>query len=131
MSTEQNKAVVRRFITETLAGGNVDALDELLSPDYRNPMMGGIDRAGFKAVVLGMRTVISDMRFDIQELVAEGDAVVARFTWAYTLASGKKIDGRGLTYYRLAGGKIVADDHFQTPDPTPEIAALMAPPVAV
>ena len=131
MSTEQNKAVVRRFIMETLAGGKVDALDELLAPNYHNPMMGGIDRAGFKALVLGMRTVISDMRFDIQDIVAEGDAVVARFTWAYTLASGKKIDGRGLTYYRLAGGKIVADDHFQTPDPTPEIAALMAPPVAV
>jgi len=28
MSTEQNKAVVRRFITETLAGGNVDVIDE-------------------------------------------------------------------------------------------------------
>jgi predicted ester cyclase len=70
------------------------------------------------------------MRFDIQDIVAEGDAVVARFTWAYTLASGKKIEGRGLTYYRLADGKIMADDHFQMPDPTPEIAALMAPPSA-
>ncbi|MGA2513450.1 MAG: nuclear transport factor 2 family protein [Candidatus Limnocylindrales bacterium] len=131
MSTEQNKAVVRRFITEALVGGAVDALDELLAPDYHNPLMGGIDRAGFKALLPAMRTVISDMRFDIQDLVAEGDAVVARFTWAYTLASGKKIEGRGLTYYRLADGKIVADDPFQTPDPAPEIATLMAPPVAV
>jgi predicted ester cyclase len=131
MSTEQNKAVVRRFITETLAGGAVDVIDDLLAPNYHNPMMGGVDRAGFKAMLSAMGAVISDMRFDIQDLVAEGDAVVARFTWAYTLASGKKIEGRGLTYYRLADGKIVADDHFQMPDPTPEIAALMAPPVAV
>jgi predicted ester cyclase len=130
MSTEQNKAVVRRFFTETLAGGDVGLVDELLAPDYYNPIMGGTDRAGFKAVLSAMRTVISDMCFDIQDLVAEGDAVVARFTWAYTLASGKKIEGLGLTYYRLAGARIVADDHFQAPDPTPEIVALMAPPSA-
>ncbi len=129
-STEQNKAVVRRFITEVLAGGNVGLIDELLASNYRNPLMGGMDRAGFKALLPAMRSVISDMRFDIQDLVAEGDAVVARFTWAYTFASGKTIEGQGLTYYRLADGKIVADDHFQTPDPTPEIAALLAPPSA-
>jgi predicted ester cyclase len=127
-STEQNKAVVRRFITEALGGGNVDVIDDLLASDYRNPLMGGMDRAGFKALLPAMGAVISDMRFDIQDLAAEGDAVVARFTWAYTFAGGKKIEGRGLTYYRLADGKIVADDHFQTPDPTPEIAALMATP---
>lgn len=92
--------------------------------------MGGTDRAGFKTVLAAMGAVISDMRFDIQYLVAEGDAVVARFTWEYTLAGGKKLEGTGLTYYRLSDGKIVADDHFQAPDPTPEIAALMAPPTA-
>ncbi len=130
MSTEQNKAVVRRFITETLVGGNVDVIDDLLAPNYHNPIMGGLDRAGFKPLLSAMRAVMSDMRFNIQDLVAEGDAVVARFTWAYTFASGKKMEGQGLTYYRLADGKIVADDHFQTPDPTPEIAALMTPPSA-
>jgi hypothetical protein len=31
-------------------GGNVDVIDDLLAPDYHNPMMGGIDRAGFKAL---------------------------------------------------------------------------------
>jgi predicted ester cyclase len=95
MSIEQNKAVVRRFITETLAGGNVGVIDELLAPNYHNPIMGGTDRAGFKAVVSAMGSVISDMRFTIQDLVAEGDAVVARFTWAYTLANGKKLEGTG------------------------------------
>lgn len=49
-STDQNKTVVRRFMTEALAGGDADALDELLAPNYRNPMMGGMDRAGFKAL---------------------------------------------------------------------------------
>ena len=33
MSTEHSKAVVRRFITEVLAGGNVDLVDDLLAAD--------------------------------------------------------------------------------------------------
>ena len=33
MSTEQNKAVVRRFFTEVLQGGDLDVLDEVLAPD--------------------------------------------------------------------------------------------------
>ena len=94
-------------------------------PNYQNPMMGGMDRAGFKAMLPALRTVISDMRFDIENLVAEGDAVVARFTSEITLTTGKKIDGRGLTYYRLANGNIVEDDPIETPDLTQELAALM------
>jgi hypothetical protein len=34
MGTEENKAVVRRFIYEFLAGGNLDMADEILAPDY-------------------------------------------------------------------------------------------------
>jgi ketosteroid isomerase-like protein len=122
--------VVRRFTTEVLAGGNVELVDELLAPNYHNPIMGGMDRAGFKAMLPALRTVVSDMSFDIVDLVAEGDAVVARFTHMMTLATGKKLETRGMTYYRLADGKIVQDDHIELPDPTPEIAALMAPPSA-
>ena len=126
-STDQNKAVVRRFMTEALAGGDADALDELLAPNYHNPMMGGMDRAGFKAMLPALRTVISGMSFTIVDLVAEGDAVVARFTSTMTLATGKTIETRGMTYYRLADGKIVEDDPIQTPDLTQELAALMTP----
>jgi predicted ester cyclase len=114
-------------MTEALAGGDADALEELLAPDYHNAMMGGIDRAGFKAMLPAMRSAISDLRFDIVDLVAEGDAVVARFTSTITLATGKQIETRGMTYYRVADGKIVEDDPIQTPDPTPELAALMTP----
>ena len=48
MSTEQNKAVVRRFMTETLVGGNVDVIDELLAPNYVNRAMAGMDRRGLQ-----------------------------------------------------------------------------------
>jgi predicted ester cyclase len=128
MSTEQNKAVVSRFMTELLAGGNLDLIDELCAPNYVNTAMGGTDLAGFKAMLSGMGTVISGMRFNIVNLVAEGDAVVARYTSEITLATGKKIGGRGLTYYSLANGKIVEDDPIETPDLSQELGALMPPP---
>ena len=81
MSTEQNKAVVRRFITETLDGGNVDVIDELFAPNYVNRAMGGMDVAGFKATLAAMAAAIPGREFEIADLVAEGDAVVARFSF--------------------------------------------------
>ena len=123
MSTEQNKAVVRRFITEALSGRNVAVADEVLAPNYVNRMTGA-DLAGFKGMVAGLKSALSDVRFDIDDLVAEGDAVVARWNWEATHTgslmgeppTGKKISSRGLTYYRLDNGQIVEDDPLSTPD---------------
>jgi hypothetical protein len=70
------------------------------------------------------------MRLHIVDLVAEGDAVVARVTTEITLINGKKIDGWGLTYYRLANGKIVETDPFEKPDLTQELSALMPSPAS-
>ncbi len=124
MSTEQNKAVVHRFITEALSGRNVDLADEVLAPNYANRMTGA-DLAAFKGMLTGMRSALSDARFDVDELVAEGDAVVARWKMEAThsgslmgeVPTGKKISARGLTYYRLKDGQIVEDDPMSTPDP--------------
>ncbi len=116
MSTEQNEAVVRRFMTEVLQGGNLDVLDEVLGPTYVNPAMGGADLAGFKAILTGMAAAAVGMRFTIQDLVADDDAVVARFTVEVTRADGEKLPAQGLTYYRLVDGKIVEDDPFTRPD---------------
>ena len=127
MSTEKNKAVVRRFMSEVLQGGNLDVLDEVLAPTYVNPAMGGADRAGFKAILTGLAAAVG-MRFTIDDLVADGDVVVARFTSEITRPSGEKVTAQGLTFYRLANGKIVEDDPFTRPD----LAQLlgMAPPAS-
>lgn len=130
MSTEQNKAVVRRFITEVLTEGDLDVIDELLAPTYRNKGMGDIDLAAFKAMLPAMATVVPSRQMAIEELVAEGDAVVARFTFAYTLATGEHVAGRGLTYYGLSNGKIVEDDPLTSPDLIPMLAAQMGAPAA-
>src|SRR5215207_10809073 len=114
MSTEQNKTVVRRFMMEALSGRNVDLADEVLAPNYVNRMTGA-DLAGFKGMLTGLKNALTDTRFEIDDLVAEGDAVVARWTMEATHTgslmgespTGKKISARGLTYYRLDNGRIV------------------------
>lgn len=125
MSTEQNKAVVRRFITEVLSGSNVSLCDELLAPNYVNRSMG-TDLAAFKAMLHSLSAALPGLRTDLEDLVAEGDVVVARYTLETTDSAGKPISARGLTYYRLADGKIVEDDPITAPDLTQVIGELMA-----
>jgi predicted ester cyclase len=129
MSTDQNKAVVRRFMTEVLAGGNVNLADELLAPNYMNRAIG-TDLAGFKATLATLAAALPERSFDIEDLIAEGEAVVARFASEMTDTTGKKHSFRGLTYYGLADGRIVEDDPMTTPDLMQELGALMPTPPA-
>ena len=129
MSVEQNKAVVRRFITEVLVGGDVELVDDLLAASYINRGMGGMDRAAFKAW-LAVASAGPGGAMEIKDLVAEGDAVVARFDYAITLPSGERITARGLTFYRLADGRIVEDDPITSPDLMQVFAAQMPRPAS-
>ena len=112
-----------------LAGGRLDRVDEFLAPSYVNRAFGA-DLAGFKGMLAGLAAALPERRFDVEELIAEGDAVVARYTSEMRLQDGKTISVRGLTYYRLADGKIVEDDPITTPELTRELAPLLAPALA-
>ena len=127
MTTEGNKAIVRRFIKEVLGEGNADLIDELLAPDYKNPSMGVTNRAGFKAVISGLKSQAPTRDYEITDLVAEGDSFVFRGNMDTTLASGKKVSARVITYYRLVNGKIVEDEPMSTPPLTELLAGMMQP----
>jgi predicted SnoaL-like aldol condensation-catalyzing enzyme len=129
MSIEQNKAVVRRYITEVLEGGDVDLVDDLLGASYVNRGMADMDRGSFKAW-LNVASAGPGGAMEIQDMVAEGDAVVVRFNYSITLPSGEKITARGLTFYRLSDGRIVEDDPITSPDLTQVFAAQMPTPTA-
>jgi predicted ester cyclase len=126
MAADQNKDVVRRFITEVLSGGQLDRVDELLAPNYVNRAFG-VDLPAFKEMLAGLAATLPERRFDVEELIAEADAVVARFTCEMRDPGGKTISVRGLTYYRLADGRIVEDDPITTPELTRELGPLIAP----
>lgn len=126
MATDQNKDVVRRFMREVLSGGQFDQIDDLLAPNYVNRAFDA-DLPVFKQMLAGLAAALPERRFDIEELIAEADAVVARYSGEMRDASGKTISVRGLTYYRLADGKIVEDDPITTPELTQELGPLLTP----
>ncbi len=109
MSTEQNKAVVRRFIESTLNNMDATLVDELFAPNYVNHLAPG-GREGFKQFFTMLRSAFPDLKFhfSIEHLIAEGDHVVARITFHFTNA-GKEATASDLSEYRLANGKIVED----------------------
>ena len=129
MAADNNKDVVRRFIEEVLAGGKLDQIDELLAPGYVNRAFG-VGLEAFKGMLAGLSAALPDRRFDIEDLVAEGDAVVARYTSEMRDGTGKTTSVRGLTFYRLAGGKIVEDDPITTPDLAQALGPLLGSPPA-
>ena len=109
MSTEQNKAVVRRFIEEILTNQNAALVDELFAPDYVNHMIPG-GRESFKQFLPMLRSAFPDLKMDykIERLMAEGDYVMMRASSRLSY-NGKEATGSGLGEYRLVNGKIVED----------------------
>lgn len=126
MAADQNKDVVRRFINEVLRDGHLDRIDQVLAPTYVNRAFG-VDLAAFKGMLPALVAALPERRFDIEELIAEGDAVVARYTNEMRDAAGNTISVRGMTYYRLTDGRIVEDDPITTPDLAQALAPLLAP----
>ena len=115
MSVNENKAVVREFVSKVLVSRDLSMIDKLLAPNYVNHL-GNVDLAGFKAMLSAMKSSILTQEIEIEDMVGEGDSVVIRGKIHIALADGKKFDGRIITYYRLANGKIVEDDPISTPD---------------
>ena len=74
-----NKAVVQRFYDEVVNNGNLALADELLSSEYvehGNPSGSGI--TGFRNFVTGLAETCPDLRLSVEDVIAEGDKVVAR-----------------------------------------------------
>ena len=109
MSTEQNKAVVRRFIESTLNDLDAALVDELFAPDYVNHLVPG-GREGFKQFFPVLSSAFPDLKlhYSVDHLIAEGDYVVVRLTYHVTNA-GKEATGSDLSEYRVVNGKIVED----------------------
>jgi steroid delta-isomerase-like uncharacterized protein len=120
MSSEQNKTIVRRLIEEPWKG-NLSVVDELIDSKYigHDPAIPEPLRGpdGFKENVATYLAAYSDARITVDEQIAEGDKVATRWTGRGThdgdlmgvSPTGKKVTVSGLTFSRIANGKVVEE----------------------
>jgi steroid delta-isomerase-like uncharacterized protein len=115
MSTETNKAIVRRYFDQVLNEQQHDLAEEFLAETIE---LHGTDLAPGLEVVKQWLTMFAaafpDGHYTVEDVVAEGDRVVARTTFNGTHkaemqgipASGKAVSVPSITIFRLDNGKI-------------------------
>jgi steroid delta-isomerase-like uncharacterized protein len=119
MSTDENKALARRIIEEAWNQGNMDAVDELMAPDYAGhhslvPKQPP-SRELYKQFIVRTRAAFPDMHARIEDQIAEGDLVVTRWsvqgthqgTFRGQSPTGKGMIVTGIIIERFVNGKAV------------------------
>lgn len=125
MSTEEKKALVRRFYEE-IDKGNIDVIDELLAEDYIDhsaPPFPGFasGRAGVKQGFELFRTATPG-RHLIEDQIAEGDKVVTRLRaigrhdgdLPGIPRTGNELDVTATVIHRIENGKLA--EHWSNKD---------------
>jgi steroid delta-isomerase-like uncharacterized protein len=131
-----NKAIILRSEAELWSRGNLAVADELYSTDFICHFVGGTEwkgTSGIKGQVAGHRDAFPDWNENVDDIIAEGDRVVIRFTstgtqrgeFAGMAPSGKKVTIQEAAIYRVVAGKIVEQWGF--PDSQSLMQQLMAP----
>ena len=117
--SEANKAIVRLY-REIHNTNQLERLSEVLSQDFiPHTFMPGLPWNGLESAKLVHSLGVAsfpDMKVTTEDLIAEGDRVVERWTQTQTHtgepfmgipASNKPIVMTGMSIYRIANGKIV------------------------
>lgn len=124
MSTETNKATVRRYYEEVHNQGKREVLKEIAAEDNveHNPFPGhGQGLTGFYQRVDMLQTAFT-MNFTLEDMIAEGDKVVVRWTnhnvhhgpFMGIPATGKSAIASGIDIWLLRNGKLA--EHWDVVD---------------
>jgi len=118
MSAEENKAVVRRLVEDVVNRGDLAVVDEIFATNFVNLSLAtGItpDREGIKQYITILRSAFPDYHNIIEDLIAEGDRVVARVICRGThradfmgiAPTGRSVAFSAISIFRFAGGRVV------------------------
>ena len=122
MTTEENKAIARRFVEvlqEFFRTGDADLMDSVLAEKVVQHLSGQPPEAqsleGFKQLLPALPQAFTDVLFTADDPVAEGDRVAFRLTWTAThqgeflaiLPTGTRATVTEMHMFRIADGKVV------------------------
>ena len=117
--TEENKAQFRRMYEEGFNQGILHVADELIAPECINhEAPPGVNNRGpesLRMVITMLRAAFPDLRFAIEELIAEGDIVAGRLTMNGTHQgslmgmppTGRAVRQNHMHFVRLRDGKAI------------------------
>lgn len=117
-STEEraNVEVARRYFDELHTAGDLDVAQEVVAEDAVFHIPGGelVGPEGISGLVTLLRTAFPDAEFPVEDIAADGDNVVVRWTMRGTsegefqgiAPTGEAVEMTGIGYLTLADGKI-------------------------
>jgi steroid delta-isomerase-like uncharacterized protein len=114
MSADQNKNTIRKLYEEILNEGQWERLAPIIADDY----IGVNNQKGpsaFAETVRGLRQGFPDIKWTVEDLVAEGDKVVVRWSWQGTHSNTfmgfepthKSLSNHAIAIYQFRGDQIV------------------------
>jgi steroid delta-isomerase-like uncharacterized protein len=119
LSTDENKALVRRFYEEVWDRGNSDFVFEVFADNYVRHDLRATEALpgpeGQKKIADDFRAAFPDLRLTVDLIVGEGDYVVGRWTasgthrgpWGTIEATGRKATFSAVNIFRFEDGKVV------------------------
>ena len=117
MSTAENKMIAYRILDELFSQGNLSTINELFSPDIivhdPDKELRGPDQV--EQGITRLRTAFPDLYYTVEDMIAEGDKVVIRFTGRGThqgefrgvAPTGKKMIYTGIVILGFIQGRLV------------------------
>jgi steroid delta-isomerase-like uncharacterized protein len=110
---EKNKAAVRKLYEDILNTGKLELLDQVIAEDYTG-VLGEKGPAGFAQAIAPVRTAFPDIKWTIEDLIAEGDKVMAKWSWKGTNTSSfngipptnKEVTHHAVNIFQFSGSKI-------------------------
>ena len=126
MATDHNKQLARCALAEIYTDGDLELADELFHPDFVDHEPAHPDHPtgpeSVKQTVRGLQAAFGDLRFEVEDEIAEGDKVVQLATMSGRHTgpligrepTGKEFAVRHIYIWRIADGKIV--EHWGSRD---------------
>ncbi len=116
---DKNKDLIHRYYTELWNQWDDAIVDEIISPEilFRGSLgviVSGKD--GFRGYVAQVRATFPDFHNRVDEILAEGDGVMARLTYSGahlgelfgTAPTGKQVEYGGIALFRITEGHITS-----------------------
>lgn len=126
MDARHHKRLVRRALDEIYAGGDLELADALVDPGFVDHEPAHPNRPpgpeSVKETVRGLHAAFGELRFDVEDEIAEGDRVVQRVTMRGRHVgplmgagpTGRTFAVRHVYIWRIAGGRIA--EHWGSRD---------------